>query len=955
MAAVLTLSIFIVLFAVGLAVLLLLKRDLLSIGETLVAPAFGLSTFVVPTIILSQVGLPVGHFALVEIIALGLPALGVLFWRRDSVPWKALLFFVPLVVIAFILVAWPQLIFGFNWVSFSNDDMINYSLAADRLVAHSFYHLPQMRPDEIFRGYDASYWFLYVVNGERTGVEMLLAVVASATHLRGFQAFMPTILAFDLSLLCTATALGWAFRKNIGDAYIAGALVAVSPLTALGSFYQLFAQVGGLPILTAQTALLAFTAPRIPAASGDRLRLGVTLGILIAGQALIYPELLPFAGLMYGAWLFLIIIRKANKLRDAILPVTAAVLTFILAAPWYGPRMISLIASRVLSQMPHGGGLAPTEFVFPYFLIPSGMSSLWGFTTLTVFRGIWLSIGIGVGLVLTLATGLYTVYLAVRRSHPTGIMLSIMFALGLAMFIKKVDFGLFKLGMYIQPFLLTTFTAALITQSRRRFLVTGVIGLLLISGAFNQWSYAETTFNGPHGASSGYVEVRDATTQHLLETLNGFERASNKPDAYLSDTDNLVLAKYETGYIGQRPLFMLAYNFRENLNGISKPAIPFLRPYYRERDEYARNLLRPASQFSSAETFPFGRSAVASFDLPRISGRYKTQMLLHTGGADTVLNRSDRRYDDGIVYLVKPRAIQNDLTFVQSSLGFAPGPGSPMSKISLFQVEPDYFRTHNTMSGISRYLVFLVLNPTPNARMLLNITDTLSSDGKYNLPPASVIGKHRELFPLVGAGSARVVSPPISPERIGGYDILGLDMGENGHHFIVRRTGLMNLYGTNIQIDPRLLTAFARNISVISASQYHDMKAPQYIPDLGAGLRNHNLIYSGIYEDGWVSKSAYVKLATRHNNESLIINGLVPLIKNPQFSEKLICKIDGLIARTIDLRVGYFHIAIPMRFATGNHIVTFSFTSFERLPGGDGRPISAKFTSLGFRHVKRPT
>lgn len=955
MAAVLTLSIFIVLFVVGLAVLLLLKRGSLSLGEALISPAFGITAFVVPTLSLSQIGLPVERFALIEILVLACSAIAVIYARRQAVPWKLLLVFVPLIAVAFALIAWPQFIFGFNWVSFSNDDMVNYSLAADRLVSHGFYQLPQMRPDEIFRGFNASYWFLYVVNGERTGVEMLLAAVASVTHLRGFQAFMPSIIAFDLTLLCTAAALGWAFRKRVGDALLVGALVAVSPLTAFGSFYQLFAQVVGLPLLTAQTALLAFVSPQLPPESRDRIRFGLMIGMLIAAQALIYPELLPFAGLMYAAWISLLLLRGSTTVRNLGLPIVSALVGFVILTPWYGPRMISLLADRILSQVPHGHGLVQTEFVFPYFLVPSGLSSLWGFTTLTVFAGAWLSVGIALGLLLTLCTAVYSAYLAIRKADPTAIILSVMFALGVAMFIEKVDFGLFKLGMYIQPFLLAVFVAILtrFLDGRnfvRHFAMGATVSLLLFAGAFNQWSYAETSFNGPYGASSGYVEVRDASTLHLLNTLSDSEHREAKPEAYFSDTDNLVLAKYETGYVGRRPLFMLAYNFRENLIGISEPAIPLFRPYYRIRDEYARHLLLKASALIRSYRFEFRTPSVAFFNLPHLSGRYHHSLLFHTGGADTVLNRSNRQFNNGIVYLTKLSSLQNDLTFVQSSLGFAPGPGSPMPKISLFQVEPDYFRSDETMSGIGRYLLFSILNPTKGTRMLLSITDTLAADGKNNLPPASVMGRDRVFFPLVGSGSARVVSPPISPIKIGGYDMLGLDMGEPGRHFRIPRTWLMKLYGQNIQIDPRLLTAFARNISIISESEFRSMKAPEFINNLVRSLTNHNLLYSGIYEDGWISQKAFLRLSSRIKNESFIVNGFVPFIKNPDFQENVVFTIDGRVVLKTTLHVGYFHLKVATRTSAGNHRIEFSFSSTERLPGGDGRPISARITSVGFKN-----
>ena len=53
------------------------------------------------------------------------------------------------VVLAFALVATgrPMFKYGFDWVSYCNDDMANYALAADWFYHHGYYDLPPRRRD----------------------------------------------------------------------------------------------------------------------------------------------------------------------------------------------------------------------------------------------------------------------------------------------------------------------------------------------------------------------------------------------------------------------------------------------------------------------------------------------------------------------------------------------------------------------------------------------------------------------------------------------------------------------------------------------------------------------------------------------------------------------------------------------------------------------------------------
>ncbi len=941
------------LFLVGLGCLLLLHRERLPLGIALLAPSFGLAAFVIPSVFINQLGVPVGRFALFEILVLSIAAAAVLVWRRKLVPWRSLALLSPLIALAFVLIAWPQFVYGFNWVSFSNDDMTNYALGADRFVTHGFFQPPPLRPDEIYRGYTAFYWFLYALGGMRAGVEVLLALVAAVTHLRGFQAFMSFILACTLSLVCATAALGWSVRRRLCDAWLVGGLIAVSPLTTLGAVYQLLGQIPGLSTMVGQVAVISAEHGAAPQAARSQIRLGLSVGTLVAAQTIMYPESLPFSALMYAAWGTLLVLReRANLRRLAVAGATALATVGILAVSSL-PRMLSfLVLQFVHGFTPSSARDVHTWFLFPYFLVPSGPSSLWGFSLITTFGGLFLSVGIGAGLILTVVTGAAAVLRAARKSEPASIMLLVMLALGLVLFIKRDDFGLFKLAMYIQPFLLATFGALAVTALRLRPALLAAAAALLLVAPITQWGYVQTSVNGKYGVAAGLVEVPYATPKRLLQELSEIERRSAPVDAYVSDTNNYVVGKYETGFVGTRPLFFLTQGFAraESIPGTPLQVLrPILRPRFAARAAYAARLLRDGKRFVSSGTFVFPGHERAAFTAPVPLRRYRRLGLLHLGGVGTVLNRSMRGYDGRIVYFVRLGDIRDDLAFVTSSVGSAPGATGDVTKESLFQVEPDYFRRGTTMAGIGRYLLLAVLNPTPHARMLIDITDTLVGDGKDRLPPASITGRERLLFPLVGSGSARVVSAPVDPRVIDGYNLLGLDMGVPGRYFHVPRVGLMRLYGRGIALDPRLLTTFARNISLISGAQYRAMRPPAYIADLPKALTDPNLLYSGIYEDGWVSDHAALTLRSRGGAEWLTVRGFVPIISAPDFETSLRCSVDGHVVGSSHLKVGEFLLRFSVALTPGKHIVSLDFSAFQHLPSGDGRPVSAKILGVGFR------
>ena len=60
----------------------------------------------------------------------------------------------------------------------------------------------------------------------------------------------------------------------------------------------------------------------------------------------------------------------------------------------------------------------------------------------------------------------------------------------------------------------------------------------------------------------------------------------------------------------------------------------------------------------------------------------------------------------------------------------------------------------------------------------------------------------------------------------------------------------MNLYGRDINSDYREVNIFSKNITLAYDDYLENIKRPTLLSDITNDIRNPNLFYSGIYEDG---------------------------------------------------------------------------------------------------------
>jgi len=204
-ALLLVLGTFLYLTFIGQAVVALLRPRLGVLWSWFIAPTVGLALLIVLITRLNVWGIPVRVAGPWLTLGMFVAAVGIFIWRRPKLPWRQLAPFFGIVCVYLLYVGWPAVRFGFNWISYGNDDMANYCLAAERFLNHGYYDLP-LQTDLEGRNYTQHYWFMHGLQQIRPGSELAVAWVSSLTGLKAHQTFMPTILMLSmLQILRTET------------------------------------------------------------------------------------------------------------------------------------------------------------------------------------------------------------------------------------------------------------------------------------------------------------------------------------------------------------------------------------------------------------------------------------------------------------------------------------------------------------------------------------------------------------------------------------------------------------------------------------------------------------------------------------------------------------------------------------------------------------------------------
>src|SRR5258708_4784358 len=191
---------------IGRAVIAAVNLRMGILWSCLLAPTVGLATVLLFVNEFSKWEIPVHTFGPALSIVLLVVSIAIIVWRRPILPWKQLFPYLVLTLLYLAYTGWQMFKFGFNWISYANDDMANYCLAAERFLHHGYYELPLQTELEGL-DYTQAFWFMHALQQIRPGSELLLAWLCSVTGLNAHQVFMPLILNLSLIQLCGVGAL----------------------------------------------------------------------------------------------------------------------------------------------------------------------------------------------------------------------------------------------------------------------------------------------------------------------------------------------------------------------------------------------------------------------------------------------------------------------------------------------------------------------------------------------------------------------------------------------------------------------------------------------------------------------------------------------------------------------------------------------------------------------------
>ena len=751
------LALFLAWCAIGLAALAAMRADVRDLRVVLSAPVIGTALTLLPLFVLSDVGVSMGTAGRPVAAVLLAASAGILIWRRPRLR-PAVLPVLALCGVELLLVGRPMFEFGFDWLANANGDMALYILSATQLLRHGLFEPVDFAALAQSRDLATSSQVV-TLGGLRPGTQITLAGLSATLDRTPLALYMPMLLALNMCGVCAAGSIAMQAARRWWAATAAAGLLVISPFAGYGVLQQLMPQVWGLAIAVALLSWLM--RPEIHGVPGPRPLDLTVIAVLAVSLFVVYPELAASLLVAYGLYVALLLVRRQVALRAvAILwsvPLLAAALVinrFLLHEYHYVSSAIrfGVSAERGGSQL------------FGYAIVPTALPGAAGLKLFSASPSTPHMDLLIVAAALLFAGLLIVALLAARKGCAAAVVLVSDAVLAAMLARNSNDFGLFKLFMYIQPFVAATVAVWLAGLRGRRPLALGSALITLVV------AFQIPTLNAYVDRSRSPVDLRHASQPTLLPT---FRRAlASTSDPVVTVTDNFVLAMLEGAAAGDQPLHFVSRNV-------------FNLPWRK------RSFPIPS---------PAGPTKAVSFDeaadTSAILARGACTLVLPTGN-QLALNRRALPEGPRDLEVTPCSSVENVLVFMTSKVGQPATIPFDRHAVSFWQLEGDTSFPGHTFSGFGRYALFQILNPTPTVRVALELTTSplAGTPSLYRLPPAAMAGADRVPFPVVGSGSARVISPPLRPAIISGRAYVLLDMGRNGQLPVVPRPGLTDLSG----------------------------------------------------------------------------------------------------------------------------------------------------------------
>ena len=905
LAVLFTLALFLVWSALGLAALTAFGADVKDLRVALTAPILGTALTAVPLFILNNAGVPMEVGAPPVIVSLLVGATLALTLRRPRLSPAV----IPVVLICLadlLLLGRPMFQFSFDWIANANGDMAFYVLSATNLLDHGLRSAVDVSALAQNRGFSTSAQQL-TLSGLRPGTQITLAGLAASTGRAPLALYMPMSIAVWMGTVCATGALAMQASRRWWAASVAAALLVASPLGAYGVLQQLLPQNWGLGLAAALFAWLL--RPELYRERRPALPDMLVICFLAAALFVVYYEVavsLSLACVLYVAFLA---VRRQVSVRGLAFAWGVPLLVTALVVNSFLPRALRWIADFVV---PFGASSGLEDVSqFGYAIVPTALPGATGLRSLfeaphtpNMSWFILAAAGLVAGLVVASAR-------IALKGAAAGFTVLTGFALAALLARNGNAYGLFKLYMYMQPFVAAAAAVWLAGLKDRRATVATFGLLAVVVGA------QLPVLNAYVDRSRNPVDLRNASRPDLLPKFRELLEDAQVP--VITITDNFALQQLEGASVGDKQLFFVSRNL-------------FSLPWQKRRFDV------PSP--GGARRITFDENEDASRLLSRGSC-----VVAFPSGSEGILNR--RTFPEGSPSLLARRCgrAKNTLAFVVSSLGQPATLPDRGRDVSFWQLESDPTFPGRTFSGFGRYALFQVLDTVPGVRVALELTTSPTQSGNeaYRIPPAAIVGAGRVPLPVVGSGSARVFSDPLRPKLIGGQPYVVLDMGRAGEAQRVPRPGLTDLWGESVSLDPRFLTSYVRDVSLMPANEYGRIDAPAAIRNIPADLANPELEYSGIYEDGWIGSESYAHLAGGRVTRLTLRADVLPRRRG----QRLRVIVNGQPVASQKVAPGPLELEVAVPASAGRRKIELHWLGVSRLALPDRRSAAARLTFLG--------
>lgn len=829
-------------------------------------------------------------------------------------------FCAPLLVsslVLLLLVAWPAVWVGLDYMSYFNDDMWRYSIVADWFSQHAYFDTPSPR-DLATNFVYADDIKEYLVAHERVLVEYFLSGIVSLSGGRwqARQLFTPVIVSF--AFIAPNAAFAFArdvLKLSVRRATGIAALFALLSTYHWGVYHQLLAQSIGIPLM-----LLLVAEYAVYKSNRSRLSAGRLAGLTLV-LALAYPEILPFAVLPIGADLAYSLASRALPRGRTIQQMTISTVAVLIAGHiniWY---LSSFFSHQVIRSLAHR-----ETYAFPYFFRASGLPALYGLVPITFnligsspwrIAGYWLLVG--GGLALTAVTFWTGWQLLRQKSILATCVLVCLLVAWLSFYWRRTDFALFKASLFISPVLVIIGAYGVFAEGKSWGLRDrggpSVVGacLALVWAGFNLWVSLHTSLGSLRGGEFGgsFADApRGLSETHAIGNyLPAGSRVALATRLYSPlEWMSTLLAQMDQVLVVPPP-----YRFGSGVLDQVSSGDWDLQPVSAEAiltvDGRARDVFKPFLPQGLLWSGEF-------FSLYRTEESYPWVLPFSTRQGKLVAPKNVY----GNPYPIGLHAREHFSGRIVSWMG-------SHVALRILASQPESVRLVVSQSNAQ------LRQPLSDMEIYLNhnVLDTVSTGG---------YGERR-----------RVLSPfRIQPDAPGAITAGRIDLVMRAAPTLVPSLTEPLLLGGEIPQDLRLATTLLTDLFLVRESDFQNRRVPQVFT-VQEGVQNRLLDCGGFYEDGWVGPLLWTELTSRESDADLVIRGQVPGNVGVAFPMVVTAVMDrSPIGQQTIAQPGDFELVFKLAPPGTSSVVKvrFEFSHGFILPNNDGRRASARLYEVRF-------